>query len=234
MQRTPLLIIPALAAIVLFVGISRLSPGERSLRPPAPQATAAAYDILSRQLQTVTYNAEGSVKYTLDALSQTRNSRGATQLEQPRLQVYISEGDPWLVSAHTGRVSPAADRLDFSGEVEAVRGGIAVSGGRARLDYDTAGGELQKMTMHGSADSPVRYRHQNETLDRRGQGNLLEMYSEPESGEDVIRISGDANVRSSGNGLSCAAIIYDANTGLIKETIGPCSGVLIDRASGSE
>ena len=308
MQRRPLLLIPAAVAVALFFGLSGV---ERVANPPAgAPGGGPRFEIRALGIDTVGYDPDGGVRYTLQARSQTRFSDTVTELERPLMGIYRSAESHWDIKAAAGVIMPIAaagsriragrrsggggHRITLSGAVDArsldgfgraielqasraliqitdeygrllemadnvalQRGGLQVRGERAVFEYDDADGALQRLTVTGS---PLQYRVRggdsadpspptNSTAgdalvslappqggsdsdtgtsddeDTFGTADLLELYEDSANGEAVFDLRGDAVIQSPDTDMRCAAIVYGVDSNLIRETVGPCSGL---------
>ena len=240
MQRLSLFIIPALVAMCLFIVISNT---ERIANPPPqppPQdVTAPRFDIHSAGIDTVIFNAEGGIDYTLQAVSQTRFSGDGDEeeggevpfvlLQQPVIKVYRGVASHWNIAARSGRIPQTERRvgiLEMHDEVEITHDEMRVNGDSARLEYDEADSMKRRMVVLGS---PVRYRREATAGGGRqasGSGDMLELYGDPDGVETLMRLTGNAVLRSPDTNLNCAALIYTVDTGLLREAVGPCTAVL--------
>ena len=81
------------------------------------------YDAYSVGINSVLFNAEGHIDYTLEASEQTHYLDSTTVLSNPYVRLYQESGERWNIAARSGRIHGAADsdnieRLDLSDEVE--------------------------------------------------------------------------------------------------------------------
>ena len=124
MQRLSLLLIPALIAIGLFMAISSFKPISNDTDQPLDRADLY-FDAYSEGINTVLYARDGTVHYTLQAVSQTHyNNDVRTDLEKPFIRLYQQGDSRWNIVANSGRVSAtlkgteAASLIELSGNVE--------------------------------------------------------------------------------------------------------------------
>ncbi|MGI9251450.1 MAG: LPS export ABC transporter periplasmic protein LptC [Pseudohongiellaceae bacterium] len=119
MRRVPLLLVPALVAVVLFIGISNV---ERIANPQQSSQITGSYDfdIYAERINTINFDTEGSIKYTLDATSQKHFADDTTELQQPVIKLYQNPDSHWRVTAELGIITPPR-QITLSGNVEVER-----------------------------------------------------------------------------------------------------------------
>ncbi len=124
MQRLSLFLIPALIAIGLFMAISSFDPISNDSVKPLDRADLY-FDAYSEGINTVLYARDGTVHYTLQAISQTHyNNNVRTDLEKPFIRLYQQGDSRWNIVANSGRISAtlrgseAAHLIELSGNVE--------------------------------------------------------------------------------------------------------------------
>lgn len=124
MQRLTLLLIPGLIAIALFTGISTLE--TISTRSEVEvELVALDFNAYSEGINTVLYDTQGSINYTLNAISQIHYNDGTTVFEKPFIRLFQDGKTGWNIVADSGRISTvdgSADQsvqaIDLSGNVE--------------------------------------------------------------------------------------------------------------------
>ena len=89
-------------------------------------STAITYDSYSNGVNTVLYDIDGNIEYTLEAQEQIHYLDNTTQLTNPYVRLYQGSGARWNIIARSGRIlaaeqSDRIDRLDLSDEVELFR-----------------------------------------------------------------------------------------------------------------
>lgn len=113
----------------------------------------------------------------------------------------------------------------LTNNVKVTQGSIEIEGSQAIFEYSVATGELQKVTFNGN---PVHYQQLLGTSEGMviGTSEIMLFYTDTLDGETVLELIGDANIQSPDSTMSCVAITYLADRDLIRETTGPCEGVL--------
>lgn len=104
MQRITYLFIPGLIAIVLFIAISSydnvsVSPEEGN------EPSTLDYNAYSEGINTVLYDSNGVINYTLRADSQTHFNDDHTELEKPFIRLFQEGESHWNIVANSGRIS---------------------------------------------------------------------------------------------------------------------------------
>ncbi|MCB1664173.1 MAG: LPS export ABC transporter periplasmic protein LptC [Pseudomonadales bacterium] len=109
--------------VALYGGRSLLN--ERSGQTASnPDATAAiTFDAYSNGVNSVLYDAQGNIEYTLEAAEQIHYLDNTTTLQNPFVRLYQANGERWNIVARSGRILAAEHgdriaRLDLSDEVE--------------------------------------------------------------------------------------------------------------------
>lgn len=121
MQRLSLLLIPAVIAIALFLGLaSTNTPPESDL-----QITRLNYDAYSEGINSVLYDETGNISYTLQASRQVHFNNDVTELEAPFIRLFQEGNSSWSIVANSGRISAssfgpdgARQLIDLIGNVE--------------------------------------------------------------------------------------------------------------------
>ncbi len=125
MQRLSLFLIPALIAIGLFMAISSFDPISNHTDRPLDRADLY-FDAYSEGINTVLYTRDGTVHYTLQAVSQTHYKDDVrTEVEKPFIRLYQQGDSRWNIVADSGRISATlrgsgaeANVIELSGNVE--------------------------------------------------------------------------------------------------------------------
>jgi len=124
MQRISLFLIPGLIAVVLFVVISSF---ESASNVPNPQhdQTYLKFDAYSAGINTVLYARDGTINYTLQAISQTHYSDEArTELKNPLIQLYQQGNSRWNIVANSGRISASPAKNDTTTHLIELLGNV--------------------------------------------------------------------------------------------------------------
>ncbi|MCB1650322.1 MAG: LPS export ABC transporter periplasmic protein LptC, partial [Pseudomonadales bacterium] len=103
-----------LILVALYGGRSLLN--ERSGQSTATDdsTTAITFDAYSNGVNSVLYDAEGNIEYTLEATEQIHYLDNTTSLQNPYVRLYQANGARWNIVARSGRILAAedGDRID--------------------------------------------------------------------------------------------------------------------------
>jgi LPS export ABC transporter protein LptC len=144
-----LLILSAIALLLIFGG-RRLLEVPPALLPEPQRLLPLAYDAYASGVTSVLYNAQGRIKYTLDAAEQIHYLDNTTVLESPFMRLYQETGALWNIMASSGKIfadegGDAIDRLDLQTNVEVYQ--IDELGGRMSLSTEFLSVFPQAQTM---------------------------------------------------------------------------------------
>ncbi|MAX07822.1 LPS export ABC transporter periplasmic protein LptC [Gammaproteobacteria bacterium] len=103
MQRHKLLLIPSLLAILIFLAISAYDSVSVNLEDTG-SFTMLDYNVYSEGFNTVLYNLEGEINYTLRAKNQTHYNDNHTELEKPFIRLFQDGKSRWNIVANNGRI----------------------------------------------------------------------------------------------------------------------------------
>ena len=103
MQRHKLLLIPSLLAILIFLAISAYDSVSVNLEDTG-SFTMLDYNVYSEGFNTVLYNLEGDINYTLRAKNQTHYNDNHTELEKPFIRLFQDGKSRWNIVANNGRL----------------------------------------------------------------------------------------------------------------------------------
>ena len=103
MQRHKLLLIPSLLAILIFLAISAYDSVSVNLEDTG-SFTMLDYSVYSEGFNTVLYNLEGDINYTLRAKNQTHYNDNHTELEKPFIRLFQDGKSRWNIVANNGRI----------------------------------------------------------------------------------------------------------------------------------
>lgn len=125
----------------------------------------------------------------------------------------------------TTRLENGLRILEMVDNVIVTQGTLEIAGDRASFEYDAETNELLRVTVHGT---PVNYQQQ---LDDEGglvsgSSDMVLLYREGDSNETVLEFTGNASILSPDTSMHCSAIVYLADSNLIREATGPCQGSL--------
>ena len=124
MQRLGLFIVPGFIAIALFVGINTLD--TLSNETDAPATTSSLnFNAYSEGINTILYDADGNIDYTLQAERQVHYNDDTTELEKPYIRLFQGGDSRWNIVANTGKISAAeavsdtaVDSIELLGDVQ--------------------------------------------------------------------------------------------------------------------
>ena len=113
--------------------------------------------------------------------------------------------------------------LNLNDNVKVTQGSLEILGDTAVLEYDEPTRELIKVTVHGT---PVRYSQNLDTAGGKvkGDSDSIVMFTQDDTGDTVVELTGNAHIQSPDTTLNCAAIVYLPRLDLIPNTTGPCVG----------
>ena len=126
MPRISLLILPTLFAVALYLVISNLN---SSSQAPEQITTSFADDLISvsEGINTISYDEQGAIAYTLQAESQTQRNDETSELQRPIIRLFRDNAVQWNIVANSGNISarPAgrgdsSRRLTLTGEVQLI------------------------------------------------------------------------------------------------------------------
>jgi len=139
MQKLILTLIPGLIAIVLFVVISSYE-GLSSLLEKDQDLPIANLDFetYSEGINTILYDNDGYVDYTLHAKTQIQFDDDLIEIEKPFIKLYQNGESYWNIVANSGRILPNNQYreriLELSGDVEIF--GIDDYGNRTKISTE--------------------------------------------------------------------------------------------------
>lgn len=112
-----------LILVALYGGRSLLNERSGQSTSTDDNTTAITFDAYSNGVNSVLYDAEGNIEYTLEATEQIHYLDNTTSLQNPYVRLYQANGARWNIVARSGRILAAEDgdriaRLDLSDDVE--------------------------------------------------------------------------------------------------------------------
>lgn len=111
------------------------------------------------------------------------------------------------------------------GNVRIQQGMVTIYGDTARLEQDTASGDLIRVTVEGQ---PARFNRDTETSTENitGSSQQIVYYNEPGASDllSVVEFIGEASFQRGRTALQCVQIKHIVETGAT-DSPGPCSGV---------
>lgn len=140
MQKLSFLFITIATAILAYLGLGTLT--SVSTDDPAQTGTGRpAYDGYSEGINTVMYNEEGDIAYTLQAERQYHFPDQTSDLDQPFIRLFQDGMAHWNIVAESGKIAPAQNPqeeriglIELSGDVEVYR--LDDFGNRTILETD--------------------------------------------------------------------------------------------------
>ncbi|MEQ8954810.1 MAG: LPS export ABC transporter periplasmic protein LptC [Gammaproteobacteria bacterium] len=139
MHRLLIVAAPFLMAILLYLGLSAVEQSEFQTSV-AIESTLPQYEAYSEGLNSVLFNSDGSIDYTLQASRQVHYPNNHSEFENPWLRMYSTEHGNWNIVADSGTISGADSQggnvevIELSGNVEAYR--LDSAGSRLQLNTD--------------------------------------------------------------------------------------------------
>jgi len=123
MQRTGLLIVPGIIAVALFLGLNTFNPLGNN--PDTPSTAASLdYNAYSEGINTILYDVDGKINYTLQAQRQVHYNDDTTELQKPFIRLFQEGDSRWNIVADSGKISSSetasnttVDRIELVGDV---------------------------------------------------------------------------------------------------------------------
>ena len=103
MQRIMILLIPGVIAIAIFIAISAYDNVSQNPEVSA-NLKVLDYNAYSEKINTVLYDSNGVINYTLRAESQTHFIDDRTELEKPFIRLFQEGKSRWNIVANSGRI----------------------------------------------------------------------------------------------------------------------------------
>ena len=103
MQRITILLIPGVIAIAIFIAISAYDNVSQNPEVSA-NLKVLDYNAYSEKINTVLYDSNGVINYTLRAESQTHFIDDSTELEKPFIRLFQEGESRWNIVANSGRI----------------------------------------------------------------------------------------------------------------------------------
>ena len=122
MQKIGLIIVPGIITITLFVGINSF---ETLSNEVDARITNLDFNAYSEGINTILYDTEGNINYTLQAERQVHYNDDSTELEKPFIRVHQKRDSRWSIVANSGRIlaskttaDGALKRIELNGDVQ--------------------------------------------------------------------------------------------------------------------
>ena len=103
MQRITILLIPGVIAIAIFIAISAYDNVSQNPEVSA-NLKVLDYNAYSEKINTVLYDSNGVINYTLRAESQTHFIDDSTEVEKPFIRLFQEGESRWNIIANSGRI----------------------------------------------------------------------------------------------------------------------------------
>ena len=103
MQRIMILLIPGVIAIGIFIAISTYDNASQNPEVSS-NLKVLDYNVYSEKINTVLYDSNGVINYTLRAESQTHFIDDSTELEKPFIRLFQEGESRWNIVANSGRI----------------------------------------------------------------------------------------------------------------------------------
>ena len=131
----------------------------------------------------------------------------------------------WFTDGNTSmRIEGDYRIIEMSENVRVTQGTLEILGDDAILEFNTATGELSKVTVHGN---PAHYQQQADEDGGMviGTSKTLVFYTDEIDGGSILELIDGASIKTPDSTMSCNSIIYAVDEGLIRDAPGPCTGV---------
>ena len=124
MQRTGLIIVPGIIAVALFLGLNTYN--SLGTNPDSPSATVNLdFNAYSEGINTILYDVDGKINYTLQAQRQVHYNDDTTELQNPFIRLFQDGDSRWNIVADSGKISSSktasntrVDRIELLGDVQ--------------------------------------------------------------------------------------------------------------------
>jgi LPS export ABC transporter protein LptC len=125
MQRLFILLVPGLIAIGLYLGINSFESVGNQIEDNH-NTPSLNYDAYSEGINTILYDAQGGINYTLNAVRQIHFNNDVTELEKPFIRLFQDGYSRWNIAANSGRISAVATTADTSNQTIELSGNVEV------------------------------------------------------------------------------------------------------------
>jgi LPS export ABC transporter protein LptC len=124
MQRIGLIIVPGIIAIALFVGINSFDTLSNEADAPITNSSLD-FNAYSEGINTILYDTQGNINYTLQADRQVHYNDDSTEFEKPFIRLYQDGDSHWSIAANSGRIPAvettadgALEKIELLGDVQ--------------------------------------------------------------------------------------------------------------------
>ena len=124
MQRIGLIIVSGIIAIALFVGINSFDTLSNEADAPITNSSLE-FNAYSEGINTILYDTQGNINYTLQADRQVHYNDDSTEFEKPFIRLYQDGDSHWSIAANSGRIPAvettadgALEKIELLGDVQ--------------------------------------------------------------------------------------------------------------------
>jgi len=124
MQSIGLIIVPGIIAIALFVGINSFDTLSNEVDAPITNSSLD-FNAYSEGINTILYDSQGNINYTLQAERQVHYNDDSTEFERPFIRLYQDGDSRWNIVANSGRIPAvettadgALEKIELLGDVQ--------------------------------------------------------------------------------------------------------------------
>ena len=124
MQRIGLIIVPGIIATALFVGINSFDTLIKEADAPITNSSLD-FNAYSEGINTILYDTQGNINYTLQAERQVHYNDHSTEFEKPFIRLYQDGDSRWSIAANSGRIPAvettadgALEKIELLGDVQ--------------------------------------------------------------------------------------------------------------------
>ena len=125
MQRITILLIPGVIAIAIFIAISTYDNASQNPEVSS-NLKVLDYNAYSEKINTVLYDSNGVINYTLRAESQTHFIDDHTELEKPFIRLFEQGQSRWNIVANSGRILADLNEDDLENRMIELTGDVEV------------------------------------------------------------------------------------------------------------
>ena len=152
MQRITILLIPGVIAIAIFIAISTYDNASQNLAVSS-NLKVLDYNAYSEKNNTVLYDSNGVINYTLRAESQTHFIDDHTELEKPFIKLFQQGKSRWNIVANSGRILADLNEDNLENRMIELTGDVEVFsldefGNRTIMSTDFLEVDPQNETLH--------------------------------------------------------------------------------------
>ena len=124
MQRIGLIIVSGIIATALFVGINSFDTLSNEADAPITNSSLD-FNAYSEGINTILYDTQGNINYTLQAERQVHYNDDSTEFEKPFIRLYQDGDSHWSIAANSGRIPAvettadgALEKIELLGDVQ--------------------------------------------------------------------------------------------------------------------